>query len=347
MVIGTGLVGASVGCALTRLGVVVHLADAVPSHAVVAASRGAGTTAPPRPADIRLVVVAVPPAALAGVISTALRHFPNAVVTDVGSVKGSVLAELTADAEVDLTRYVGGHPMAGSQNAGPLTANAELFNERSWVVCPNPMSSPAAIDVVKSLAREVGARVVQMPSAEHDEAVAKVSHLPQLMASLVGERLVEAPAEHLRLAGQGLRDVTRIAGSDPGLWRQIVAGNADAVRVELRAIAQALNEFVAVLDEPEAVERLVAAGRAGVRRLPGKHGLALASYARVDVEIPDTPGALAKLFAQIDASDINVEDLSIEHDDARQVGYLAVYVVPDRAGELAAAMSAAGWRLRP
>ena len=198
-----------------------------------------------------------------------------------------------------------------------------------------------------ALAREVGARVVQMPSAEHDEAVAKVSHLPQLMASLVGERLVEAPAEHLRLAGQGLRDVTRIAGSDPGLWRQIVAANADAVRVELRAIAQALNEFVAVLDEPEAVERLVAAGRAGVRRLPGKHGLALASYARVDVEIPDTPGALAKLFAQIDASDINVEDLSIEHDDARQVGYLAVYVVPDRAGELAAAMSAAGWRLRP
>ena len=131
-----------------------------------------------------------------------------------------------------------------------------------------------------------------MAADEHDEAVAQVSHLPQLMSSLTAGRLVDVPPEHLRLAGQGIRDVTRIAGSDPDLWQQIVAANADAVRIELLAVQDALAGLVAVLDDPEAVREFIARGRQGTRALPGKHGHRATDFAHVVVEIPDAPGSL-------------------------------------------------------
>lgn len=345
VVIGTGLVGASIGMALVAAGYPVHLRDQVSSHAKVAAGLGAGTTDKAVPSDVTLVVVAVPPAALAVAILGALERYPHAVVTDVGSVKGAVLAELLATG-ADVSRYVGSHPMAGSQHAGPLTSRADLFVDRTWVVTPHAASTPEAVERVTQLATDCGGRVVVMAADEHDEAVAQVSHLPQLMSSLTAGRLVDVPAEHLRLAGQGIRDVTRIAGSDPDLWQQIVAANATAVRTELLAVQDALAGLVAVLDDPVAVREFIARGRQGTRALPGKHGHRALDFAYVVVEIPDAPGALARLFADIDAAGVNVEDLAIEHDEAREVGYLSVSVTPDRAPELTATMTARGWSVR-
>jgi prephenate dehydrogenase len=345
LVIGAGLVGASVGCALTRAGVSVHVSDRVSSHARVAASRGAGTIRKPDPASVRLVVVAVPPAALAEVIAHALQKYPNATVTDVGSVKGTILAALRSTG-LDLSRYVGSHPMAGSQRVGPLTASADLFLDRTWVVTPHDTSSAHAVLDVQELARLSGARRVTMGAAHHDEAVAQVSHLPHLVSVLMAGRLNELPAEHLRLAGQGVRDVTRVAGSDPQLWRQIITANKEAVRIELAALQSDLAEWTQALDDPERVAVLLERGREGTRALPGKHGLAAVDYAHVVVEIPDEPGALARLFADIEKAGVNVEDLSIHHDATREVGYLSVQVGPDHAGDLHDAMLAAGWTLR-
>ncbi|MDR1768863.1 MAG: prephenate dehydrogenase/arogenate dehydrogenase family protein, partial [Propionibacteriaceae bacterium] len=229
VVVGTGLVGASVGCALTRAGVEVFLRDAVAAHAQVAASRGAGSLAEPVAAEVRLVVAAVPPHALPAVVDAALDEFPNATVTDVGSVKGTVLRELRAR-RGDLSRYVGSHPMAGSQLTGPLTARAELFADRTWVVAPHDTASAHAVLDVNHLVGLCGARLVTMGAAHHDEAVAQVSHLPHLASALVAGSLTGVPPEHLRLAGQGLRDVTRIAASDPALWQQIIGDNREAVR---------------------------------------------------------------------------------------------------------------------
>ena len=345
LVIGTGLVGASIGCALTRAGVTVHLSDQVSSHARVAASRGAGTIARPDPDAVRLVVVAVPPAALAGAIERALEKYPHATVTDVGSVKGTVLAALRREG-ADLSRYVGSHPMAGSQRVGPLTANPGLFIDRTWVVTPHDTSSAHAVLDVQELARLCGARRVTMGAAHHDEAVAQVSHLPRLVSVLMAGRLTEVPTEHLRLAGQGVRDVTRIAGSDPGLWRQIITANREAVRIELAALQADLAELAVALDDADAVTALLERGREGTRALPGKHGLAPVDYARVVVVIPDEPGSLAKLFRDIEAAGVNIEDLSIDHDLEREVGFLAVQVAPDQADALGRAMQAAGWTLR-
>lgn len=345
VVIGAGLVGASIGCALTRAGHLVHLEDRVASHAVVAAGRSAGTTEPAPTADVALVVVAVPPDAVASVVADSLERFPDAVVTDVASVKASVLAALDALVE-EAGRYCGSHPMAGSQLSGPITADPELFTDRTWVLTPHEASLPKATEMVEWLARECGARVVLMDARDHDQAVAQVSHVPQIMSSLTAGHLREVPAEHLTLAGQGIRDVTRIAGSDPVLWRQIIGANAAAVRAELEAIRADLDALLASLDDPAAIEAFISQGRAGVRSLPGKHGTPPRDLQQVVIEIPDAPGALARLFADIEGVGVNVEDLQIEHDPARQVGFLSVMVVPELAERLTLAMLDHGWHLR-
>lgn len=346
LVIGTGLVGASVGCALTAAGVRVHLRDATPSHALVAASRGAGTTDEIDADDCNLVVVAVPPAQLASVIAAALAEFPNATVTDVGSIKGPVLADLRARG-IDLGRYCGSHPMAGSQLTGPLTARPDLFADRTWIITPHDTSTAQSVLAVQHMASACGARLVTMAAGHHDEAVAQVSHVPQLMASLVGGGLLDLPPEHLRLAGQGLRDTTRIAGSDPLMWQDIIAANARAVRVELGEILAELERLVEVLDDPAEVREFLERGRRGVRLLPGKHGAEASDFARVVVEIPDAPGALARLFADIEAAGVNVEDVAIEHAPDREVGFLSVQVARAKASALEQAMSDAGWSVRP
>lgn len=344
VLIGAGLVGASVGCALTRAGEQVHVTDLVLSHARVAVSKGAGTLMHPPPERVRLVVVAVPPRALVEVIESALVRYPNATVTDVGSVKAVVVERLAATPGRD--RYVGSHPMAGSHHAGPLTAQADLFEDRPWVLAPHAESAAASVTIVRAMIERCGARVVQLSPSDHDSAVARVSHLPHLVSALVAGSLPGTAPEYLRLAGQGLRDVTRIAGSDPRLWEQIIELNAASLRPELLALQGRLTSLIDGLDDTANLLAHLETGLAGTLQIPGKHGRTPAEYAEVVIEIPDAPGALSRLFADIDAAGINVEDISIEHDAVREVGYLSLSVTAEYHLELLAAMEASEWDVR-
>ena len=351
LVIGTGLIGASIGQCLSRCGVEVFLDDADHAHAVVAASRGAGMVARPRPETVALVVVATPPATAAETVVAALRRYPRAAVTDVASVKAGIEAAVLRETAAqgcpdDAKRYVGSHPMAGSQHAGPLTATADLFVDRTWVVIERPGQDATAVAAVRALIDACGARAVTWDAAGHDRAVAAVSHLPQLMASLTAARLREVDAAALALAGQGVRDVTRLAASDIALWCQIVDANTAAVRAQLAAVQADLANLIDHLDEPATVADVLQRGREGVAALPGKHGLPSRELVAVVVVIPDTPGALARLFADIEREGVNVEDLAIEHDPVRETGQLAVQVTPERAGPLAEALRAGGWLVR-
>jgi len=348
LIIGAGLIGASIGQRLTNLGAKVFLDDTEPAHAVVAASRGAGVVAKPDPGDVALVIVATPPSCTAETVVRALRTYPNATVTDVASVKGDIeqLVLRFAEDAPAAARYVGSHPMAGSHHAGPLTATPDLFVDRPWVLVSRPGQNPDAVDTVRELIEACNGRLVTLTAAEHDRAVAMVSHLPQLMASLTAARLRGAPEEDLALAGQGLRDVTRIANSDVGLWCQIVALNTAAVAAQLEAVRDDLDALIGHLHDPAAVEDTLRRGREGVAALPGKHGRAAKDLEAVVVRIPDTPGALARLFADIEQLGVNVEDLSIEHDQVSEIGYLSVQVTPQRAGELADALRLADWTVR-
>ncbi|MDR0436443.1 MAG: prephenate dehydrogenase [Propionibacteriaceae bacterium] len=346
LIIGTGLIGASIGQALTARGVAVYLNDINRENTLIAASRGAGLVAAPRPTSVKLVVVAVPPAVTAAVVVAALEHYPIATVLDVASVKSSVAAAVLASDVPGVERYIGTHPMAGKALAGPLTAVGELFTDRAWAIIPTKLSSDDAKAQAVRLAFACRARVIELDAESHDRAVAAVSHLPQLMSSLMAARLTDCVSDDLLLAGQGVRDVTRIAASDAALWAQIIDGNREPVLAHLRAVAGDLERLIGTLAAPDAVADLIERGNAGVRALPGKHGRPADELVAVVIEIPDTPGALARLFRDIEAAGINVEDLSIEHDAVRTVGFLSVHVEPERADALRQGMRDNGWEIR-
>jgi prephenate dehydrogenase len=358
-VVGTGLLGASVGLGLSASGTRVLLADSSPTALALARDLGAGVPDPgTEPVD--LVVVAAPPDVTAVVVAEELKAHPDAVVTDVASVKTGILTALGV-CGADLRQYVGSHPMAGRERSGAVAARGDLFLGRPWVLSPAPDGDAAATSRVRRLALALGAVPVAMPAHEHDEAVALVSHLPQVAASLVAARLRHAPDAAVALAGQGLRDVTRIAASDPALWAQILAANAGpvaAVLSELRAdLDQVLTALQAIAAEAPgehdapaigargAVARAVADGNLGRERIPGKHGGVPARYAVVTVLIPDQPGALGHVFADIATAGTNVEEVALEHAPGRAVGLLEVSVLPAVREHLEEALTAAGWHV--
>ena len=181
---------------------------------------------------------------------------------------------------------------------------------------------------------------------DHDAAVARVSHLPHLMSVLVAGHLTRVPEGDLMLAGQGLRDVTRIAGSDPLLWEQILGANSNAVLEELRGVQDQLGLLIKAVEAAPATADLrsqLERGVAGTRKIGGKHGAAPVNYSEIVVAIPDSPGALARLFADVSAAGVNVEDVSIEHDPVLQIGYLAMSVAPEHADALVDTMLSHGW----
>jgi prephenate dehydrogenase len=357
-VVGTGLLGTSVGLSLATRGVDVVLHDASRTALALARDLGAGRVAGRVDPPVRLVVVAVPPDITADVVLAELAAHPEAVVTDVASVKQYVLDELRA-AGADLSRYVGSHPMAGRELSGPAAAVPDLFVGRPWVIAEPAGASPDAVLVVRTLATDLGAVPVVMDAAAHDAAVALVSHVPQVAASLVASRLVHAPEAALALAGQGVRDVTRIAAGEPRLWTSILAANAGPVRDVLVDLRADLDTVIEALDHadratgPEdvaagalaAVARTIAHGNDGVARIPGKHGGAHREYRVVTVLVPDAPGELARLLADVGDAGVNLEDLRMEHSPRHPMGMAAISVVPDRAEHLENELAARGWRL--
>jgi prephenate dehydrogenase len=344
LIVGAGLLGTSLGLALRRHGVEVLLSDLNPEHVRTATALGAGHAYDgERPG---LVVVAVPPDHVGDEVARALRE-TDAVVTDVGSVKTAPLSVLRGVAGIE--RYVGGHPMAGSERSGPLAASATLFDGRPWAVVPHDRSDPGATDAVVELARLTGAGVVRLSPEEHDLAVARTSHLPHLLAVLVAGRLADAPAGHLALSGQGVRDVTRVAGGDPVLWQQIVTGNAPAVAGLLTQVRDQLDVLIDAVThgERDRLGEILQRGVDGTRAIPGKHGGPTRATASVFVSVPDHPGELARLFADAGASDVNIEDVRIDHDPGRETGLVELLVDESRAEHLLSSLDSRGWVTHP
>jgi prephenate dehydrogenase len=344
LVVGTGLLGTSIGLACRRAGLEVLLDDISPEHVRTASGLGAGRPARQRDQP-QLVVVAVPPDHLGATVARALRD-TDAVVTDVGSVKSRPLHEVATEVEPSLLRrYVGSHPMAGSERSGPLAASGVLFDARPWAVTPHEDSDPAATALVEELAVRCGAVVVRLPPEEHDRAVARISHLPHLLAVLVAGQLADAPPPHLALSGQGVRDVTRVAGSNPAMWQQIVTANADAVLELLGQVRGRLDDLIAAVasGERDALGELLDRGVAGTRAIPGKHGGPVRATSSVFVTVPDHPGELARLFADAGASEVNIEDVHIDHDPGRDTGLVELVVAEGMADRLSASLESRGW----
>ena len=363
-IVGSGLLGASLGLRLRQLGARVQLEDASPASAALARDLGAGDIATADSPAPQLVVVATPPDVSGDVVKASLDRFPEAVVTDVASVKARIVGEVAGHPGAE--RYAGSHPMAGRERSGAIAADADLFVGRPWVITPvgglqgksegggRPPRGEEAVRAVQRLALAVGSLPVVMDAAAHDTAAAVVSHMPQLIASLVAGELRSAPAQALELAGQGLRDVTRIAHSDSRLWAAIIAGNAPAVAASLRGVAKNLDALIAALDGGEedpfapgvlaGVSSAIRRGNDGVARIPGKHGGAPRRYAGVFVLVPDEPGRLGRLLTEVGQIGVNIEDLQLEHSLNQKVGRAMISVLPGQAMRLAVALERRGWQ---
>ncbi len=347
-VVGAGLLGASIGHALRALGVDVVLTDTSPTQLRLAIDYGAGRAEASDDAP-RLIVVAVPPDVTADVVQAELERYPAAVVTDVASVKLGPLQELRARG-VDLTHYIGSHPMAGRERGGAISARADIFTGRPWVVCRDGETPAADLALVEDLALDLGAMPIEMTPDEHDRSVALVSHVPQVVASLLAARFADAPDESLRLAGQGVRDTTRIAHSAPELWVQILGANAAPVVDVLDALAADLSTLADALRAPDAtgarrtLADTIRRGNEGVERLPGKHGQNR-RFEPLVVMVDDTPGQLGRLFGDLGELGINIEDLRLEHSPGAQFGLAEISVVPGALRAAVDGLEARGWRI--
>ena len=347
-VVGAGLLGASVGLGLRALGVDVIVHDASPANLSLAIDYGAGRAASDTD-NPSLVIVAVPPDVTARVIAAELHSFPNALVTDVASVKAAPLAELRA-LGAPLGRYIGSHPLAGRERGGAISARADLFIGRPWVVTTHDDISVAQLNVIEGLALDLGAIPVIMTAEQHDAGVALVSHVPQVISSLLAKQLVGASDSAVSLAGQGLRDSTRIAASNPELWLQILSANAADVVAILSAYRHDLDGVIAALADPVATGArrqfadALAGGNAGVARIPGKHGQDR-RFSQLVVMIDDRPGELARLLTEIGRLDVNMEDLKIEHSPGAEIGLIEISVLPEVEAGLVADLEAGGWKI--
>ena len=341
LVIGCGLIGTSIALALREHGVDVHLEDISRSNLELAVSRGAGSAVPPSAPD--LVVVAVPPSSVVDAVGRALESWPSAVVTDVASVKSDLATRIATLPGAE--RYVGSHPMAGSERSGPMAASARLFEGRPWAITPSDGADEQLVQIVEAVAGLVDAVPITMDAESHDRAVALVSHVPHVLSVLAAARLADAPSSHLSLAGPGLRDVTRIAGRrhrvvvrHPAQQR---GGGAPAARAGTHGSRRP--DRRSRWRRTQAVSDVLESGRAGTRLIPGKHGERPIELATVFVPIADHPGELQRLMVHTGESDVNIEDLRIDHELGRPVGLVEIAVLTERADALVHALTARGW----
>lgn len=347
-VVGTGLIGTSIAMAAVRAGESVRGFDIDPWALARAAERSGLTPSSTLQGCVRgatLVFVCTPIPSLGGLVAEVLRLVPEAIVTDVGSVKSQVMDEVGRDADpAHAERFVGGHPMGGSERSGPDHASAAVLDGAVWVLCPAPSVPEATLARVAAWVEKVGARPTPMEPERHDRLVAVVSHLPQVAStSLMGLAAAEEAGEPeiLLLAAGGFRDLTRLAASSPRLWSDILLANADA-------IARAIDLYV---DRLSRLRSLIGAGDAdGVERAFGdakRARLSLAAKPQVkagvavlQVPVPDRPGVLAEVTSTMSEAGVNIEDLQIVHSPEGGRGTVHLTVAADAAEDAERALRA-------
>jgi len=339
-VIGAGLIGGSVALALRRAGWTVTLHDLDPSRVEAGLTRGVAD-AGGFDGTAELVVVATPVGAIAEVALDALAR-TSAVVTDVGSVKGPVLRA------IDDPRFVGGHPMAGSEQEGIDGSSASMFDGATWVITPTVDTDPNALATVHSVVASLGAEVVTLSPESHDQIVAMISHVPHLAAvTLMG--LASGRAENhgalLRMAAGGFRDMTRIAAGHPGIWPDICAENREAigdVLDELLAELTRVRDIVAAGDRPQLLARLESA-RSARLNLPSTV-IRPDQMAEVRIGIPDRPGELMAITTLATELSVNISDIEIAHSAEGSQGVLIVVVEQQSLARFVDALVERGYR---
>jgi prephenate dehydrogenase len=346
-IVGSGLIGTSIGLGLAAKGVEVEMVDIDPkaqklAQDLIASQSGARTLNP------AVVLFAIPASSLSETLESEYALNPESIFIDIASVKTKPQLEVSRSS-IPKSRFLATHPMAGREVGGAANARADLFQGRSWIFA-STYSDGSKVDS-DALAAGLwmidllGGSAIEMSAQEHDKAVALVSHLPQIVASLLAAQLNGAAGDQLDLAGAGLRDTTRIAASDPKLWQEIISSNADHLLPLLINLQNDLGSFIKRLESNESVEGFIEAGNLGRSRIPGKHGGKARDYTMLPVVIEDKPGQLAALFDECAKAKVNVEDLTIEHSPGQFTGLITLALSAKDAQVLQEHLEKSGWNV--
>jgi prephenate dehydrogenase len=350
-VVGTGLIGTSIAMAARAAGEEVRGFDAEPDVLARAAERSGlrpGGSLAEVVAGASLVFVCTPVPSIAGVAAEALGVAAEAVVTDVGSVKSHVLVEVEGTVrDGDRQRFVGGHPMGGSERSGPDGASPSVLDGIVWVLTPSPSTGEAATARVSAWAEKVGARPVVMDPFRHDRLVAMVSHLPQVASTaLMGLAATEEAGEPdiLLLAAGGFRDLTRLAASSPHLWSDILLANRAQIAEAIDLYSKRLSEIrdMILAGSGRDVERAFAEAKEARLTLAAKPTVRT-GVAVLHVAVSDRPGTLADLTACLGVAGVNIEDLQIVHSPEGGRGTVHLTVVSSAADDAARALQGRGF----
>lgn len=339
-IVGAGLIGTSIGLALKSAGSSVHFVDIDKSAELLANDLVKGTSQD----SPDLIIIATPPAPFQKVVEREATLNPQAILMDIGSIKVKPILEISTFEGV-MSRFCGTHPMAGREVSGAVSARADLFLDRAWIVTPTSQTSELAKEMVLSVISACGAQAVEMSPREHDERVALISHLPQTISSLLAAQLIGSSAEALALAGGGLRDTVRIAGSDPKLWGEILDANESALLPLLISLQSDLSKLISTPSGPAKWEALVAAGRAGKSAIPGKHGGKSREYSYLPIVIDDRPGQLGSLFNACAKAEVNIEDLTLEHSPGQLTAVITLAIAPEDFAKLSEFLTNDGWNV--
>lgn len=321
-ILGLGLIGGSVGLALRERGWYVSGDDVRADRVADAVARGivdAGGVDP----EAELTVVAAPVLAVADLVKRALAE-TRGVVTDVGSVKAGIVAAC------DDPRFVGGHPMAGSELEGLDGADANMFTGAVWVLTPTATTADTTFSTVAAVVADLGAEVVALPAGHHDQVVAVVSHVPHLAAATLMGLASERAEEHaalLRLAAGGFRDMTRIASGHPAIWLDICAENRTAITTALDGLIERLAEMRTIVAEEdrEGLYQRLREARDARTNLPSRVTQP-AELAEVRIPIPDRPGAAAEVFTLAAELGVNIASFEVVHSVEGNRGVAVVLV---------------------
>jgi prephenate dehydrogenase len=337
-----GLIGGSIGLAARRrldaevVGCSRSPATVARAVELGALDRGAGSVAEACE-GAELVFCAGPVAVLPGQVREALdASGPDTVVTDVGSTKGELVEAVGGD-----ERFIGGHPLAGAETAGVENAREDLFEGARWYLTPTDSSSGMLYDRLQRALSEIGARPQAIDPAAHDRLMATVSHLPHVLAdALVAEAAAELTRDSERLpeVGPSFRDMTRVAGSNPGIWADILSANREAVADSLDSMVRRLQEAAELIrrGEREAIGGWHAAAAADRRRLiesPGDAG----PLRELRIVIPNEPGTMAELALTLGDAGVNIEDMSLHPAPDMRSGAVSLWIAGDEQAERAAA----------
>jgi prephenate dehydrogenase len=344
-IVGSGLIGTSIGLALSARGIAVLMSDVDPTASLMAQSLVGNKKSFESDHAFDIVVIAVPPSAFKEALTREIVLNPTSTFVDILSIKTKPLLQVQSLGTV-ASRYVGTHPMAGREVSGPQSARGDLFDGRTWILTSGETTSPTSKDLASEMITLCGGILVHMKPEEHDQAMALISHTPQILASLLASQLVGNNPQWLGLIGQGFKDVTRIADSDPILWREIISENAENILPVLKNLRQKLDEIQSHLDVASSAQSLIESGNAGRKLIPGKHGSTARSYIYLHIVIDDKAGQLAAIFNDCAKAEVNIEDVSIEHTPGQNTGLVTLSILDiGKAKFLEEFLGAAGWKV--